>query len=79
MHQSVTESKDEVMSQVNPKRQVINCLGCGRDTRATSGYCGGCGNYGHASISDERGRKQISGDSREAILVEDDLVEAEIE
>jgi predicted amidophosphoribosyltransferase len=55
-------------SQINPKRKVMNCEGCGRDTRNATGYCGGCGAQGHASVSDERGRKQLRGDSREAVL-----------
>ena len=46
------------MSQVNPKGLLMNCLTCGRDTRAKSGVCFRCyGKGGHkAGHEDQRGR-----------------------
>lgn len=41
--------------QVNPNGRVMNCQGCGKDTKAKSGYCSGC-SRGSYSGSEARGR-----------------------
>lgn len=45
----------------NPAGKLINCLSCGRDTCAKSGYCSRC--LGHtAQISDTRDRPVLGCD-----------------
>lgn len=44
------------MAQPNPSGQLFCCLGCGRDTRAKSGYCQNCGGIRFGGGRD-RGRK----------------------
>ena len=36
------------MASYNPGKEPVCCLRCGRDTRATSGYCTGCGGSNRA-------------------------------
>lgn len=41
---------------INPKRKLINCLGCGRDTTAMYGYCYRCS----VSSSTNKNAQQIN-------------------
>ena len=44
------------MAAYNPGKATVCCLNCGRDTRATSGYCSDCGGVGRG-FGNGRGRK----------------------
>lgn len=47
------------------RNEIKNCLGCGRDTRAESGYCFRCtghsemGCHADSQIDDRRGRREL--------------------
>ena len=49
---------------VNPKRHMMNCLGCGRDTRGITGYCFRCSMHGRMvrSYDEQRGREWMPMD-----------------
>lgn len=60
--------------------EIVNCISCGRDTRADSGICWRCRGVGSYHISDKRDRKglQIDGDAPNKTLdldAEDDYSE----
>ena len=49
---------------VNPNGEIMNCEGCGRDTRSKSGLCARC--VGNCSqIDDRRGRKILGMDGED--------------
>jgi len=64
------------MTSINKGRQLMCCLECGRDTRATTGICQHC--YGRLDRREERGRhardlKTLEGDPNDDLDVDDSL------
>lgn len=60
MHFSIC-SLQERHRNMPKKGEVVNCRGCGRDTRAIGGYCGKCrGRSDNTYHDEERGRKARS-------------------
>jgi hypothetical protein len=57
---------------INPRTELICCLGCGRDTRAMSGFCGRCvGKIANrCSADEEEGRSVLSPEVLEGTSIE---------
>lgn len=60
--------KEKLVLIINENYELMNCLSCGRDTRAKHGYCNRCikkGRWGHQMPSEMKDRPtlQIDGDN----------------